>query len=302
MASASLILLSIILSFHVALGRPRGIMLLYRPLDITNICSSSERLRFDLSFGAGLSDTITVTLKTLPDVDYLCEVDINTDRDNYMVVVIRFPTAIGYNCDHNPEAFHVMKYHSRFAICDEDELEIQNVFSNYWTAFTRGRFRFQFRSNASINTDIEAYSYEVTVTTARLRPKSQKFCKSNKNETECWDPIDDEYYCMTNGVVCDGIKNCGTVNWNDERLSDCDRPTQIIGYLPIIAVMSVLICALLVLAHMLSQCLPQGKSYFVFHSDEINKFCIDPTFNETRIGSFEPNEDPDRKKTKPVSF
>ncbi|KAJ2943528.1 hypothetical protein O0L34_g16637 [Tuta absoluta] len=280
----------------IGVVRSRGIMLLYRPLDVTYICSEAQDLRFDLSFGAGLSDTITITLKTLPDLDYLCDVDISTDRANKLVVVIRFPTAIGFNCDHNPEAFYVMKYDSRFAICDEAELTVQNVFSNYWTVFTQGRFRFQFRSNASINSDIEAHAYEVTATTARLRDQSKKSC-SKVNETECWDPVDDEYYCMTSGVVCDGIKNCGTVNWNDERMSDCDRPAQTIGFLPIIAVMSVLICALVALAHLLRQCLPQGKSFFIFHSDEVNKFCIDPVFKETNIGSYEQSENFRRKKS-----
>lgn len=38
----------------------KGIMLLYQPLDISNDCVFSTSLRYDLSFGMGLSDTISL--------------------------------------------------------------------------------------------------------------------------------------------------------------------------------------------------------------------------------------------------
>lgn len=38
----------------------KGIMLLYQPLDISNDCVFSTTLRYDLSFGMGLSDTISL--------------------------------------------------------------------------------------------------------------------------------------------------------------------------------------------------------------------------------------------------
>lgn len=37
-----------------------GVMLIYRPRDISNECAQSRLLRFDLSFGMGMSDTITL--------------------------------------------------------------------------------------------------------------------------------------------------------------------------------------------------------------------------------------------------
>ncbi|KAG6449141.1 hypothetical protein O3G_MSEX005906 [Manduca sexta] len=37
-----------------------GLLLLYRPRDISNECAFSHRLRYDLSFGMGMSDTITL--------------------------------------------------------------------------------------------------------------------------------------------------------------------------------------------------------------------------------------------------
>lgn len=37
-----------------------GLLLLYRPKDITRECAFSRRLRYDISYGMGMSDTVTL--------------------------------------------------------------------------------------------------------------------------------------------------------------------------------------------------------------------------------------------------
>lgn len=39
-----------------------GLLLLYRPKDISGECAASRHLRFDLSFGMGMSDTTTLVI------------------------------------------------------------------------------------------------------------------------------------------------------------------------------------------------------------------------------------------------
>lgn len=37
-----------------------GVMLIYRPRDISSECAQSQMLRYDVSFGMGMSDTTTL--------------------------------------------------------------------------------------------------------------------------------------------------------------------------------------------------------------------------------------------------
>ncbi|KOB69299.1 S-adenosylmethionine synthase, partial [Operophtera brumata] len=149
-----------------------GMLLLYRPRDITNECVSSRRLRYDISHGMGMSDTMTL-----------------------------FPGTVGMNCNSNHDAFTVMKKRFCYRICDAigeaDEL------SPYFVTASKERIRFRFLSNSSINSDINANQYQVTVTSARKKPLGGCL---QWNETLC--NVGQNQFCFTHGVVCDGINNC----------------------------------------------------------------------------------------------
>ena len=54
------ILLNIISSVYSS-----GLLLLYRPKDITRECGISRRLRYDVSYGMGMSDTLTLVILML---------------------------------------------------------------------------------------------------------------------------------------------------------------------------------------------------------------------------------------------
>lgn len=54
-----IIKLSVFLGLFSAAKGP-GLLILYRPYEISNQCAFSQKLRFDLSFGMGMSDTITL--------------------------------------------------------------------------------------------------------------------------------------------------------------------------------------------------------------------------------------------------
>lgn len=43
----------------------RGVLLLYQPLDISKDCAFSQRLRYDITYGMGMSDTKTLVLQFL---------------------------------------------------------------------------------------------------------------------------------------------------------------------------------------------------------------------------------------------
>lgn len=53
-----------ICSVCVVLGVKHGFLLLYRPIEVTYDCAFSGRLRYDLSYGMGMSDTITLVRRT----------------------------------------------------------------------------------------------------------------------------------------------------------------------------------------------------------------------------------------------
>ncbi|KAJ2945190.1 hypothetical protein O0L34_g9259 [Tuta absoluta] len=168
-----------------------------------------------------------------------------------------------------------MKKDECLPICDM--LDYKDKFSKDWVMFTKGRFRFQFRSSSNVNTNMDAHYYSVTVTTARMRD-SNGSCFSEMNETECYAPPPlNEHYCITSSVVCDGINNCGVKDWFDEKKSDCDMPQPLLSWVSIFAVVSLIICTLLAGSHILLSSFPQGTTYFVFNSNEDNRFCLNPT-------------------------
>lgn len=51
-----------------------GLLLLYRPNDISNDCLISHHLRYDISFGHGLSDTITLVCEGLIKIHLLSKI------------------------------------------------------------------------------------------------------------------------------------------------------------------------------------------------------------------------------------
>ncbi|XP_023943618.2 uncharacterized protein LOC112049808 [Bicyclus anynana] len=246
-----------------------GLLLLYQPKDITNDCAFSRHLRFDISYGMGMSDTITVVLRTLIDLDYECIVEVVTQTPQYLVVVVRYPTTIASNCAVNRDAVTVLKKSKCTRLCD---LVLGDVFSPYFTFIVRNRLRFLFKNNSSINTDINAHFYQVTITSARLKPSQG--C-NKRNETIC--TVDRFNFCFTTGVVCDGIKNCGVDDWFDERKSQCTLPVERLGFAPIVAVLAALLCAVVAGGHALIRFLPpHANSFFVFNENEDNRLCIDP--------------------------
>ncbi|XP_050560429.1 uncharacterized protein LOC118282011 [Spodoptera frugiperda] len=272
-----------ICSVCVVLGVKHGFLLLYRPIEVTYDCAFSGRLRYDLSYGMGMSDTITLVFRTLYETDYACNIDIVVEGydDTFLVVVIKFPTSIALNCRANTDAFHVMKKNKCFRLCDL--VATNDLLSEYFVITVKGRIRFKFRSNSSINSDINADLYQVTATSARAQPPTK--C-SPRNETLC--VIDTQEFCFTNGVVCDGIKNCGVSDWFDERKSECSLPVEYLGHAPVIAVIGAIVCALLAGGHILIRCLPPlANSFFIFNANEDNRLCIDPVFVSPEKASFE---------------
>ncbi|KAJ8737189.1 hypothetical protein PYW07_000460 [Mythimna separata] len=252
-----------------------GLLLLHRPIDVSNECAFSGHLRYDLSFGMGMSDTITMVFRTLNEVDYACTVEIVTqyEMNVFLVVVIKFPTSIARNCHANADAFNVMKKNRCLRLCDL--IGSRDMLSSYYVITVKGRIRFRFLSNSSINSDIDADLYQVTVTSARLQPATR--CNIG-NETLCI--IDQQNFCFTSGVVCDGIKNCGVTDWFDERKSECILPIEYLGYAPVVAVIAAVVCAVLAGGHILMRCLPPlANSFFIFNTNEDNRLCIDPVFN-----------------------
>ncbi|XP_053624856.1 uncharacterized protein LOC128683344 isoform X2 [Plodia interpunctella] len=137
---------------------------------------------------------------------------------------------------------------------------------------TRRQVKLHFMSNSSINSELNATQYQITATAARLKPP--KGCAKD-NETLCT-TLQDEF-CFTSGVVCDGIKNCGVPDWFDERKSDCGMPEERLSYAPVIAVMAAVLCALMIVSHFMSRCLPPlTNTFFIFNTNEDNRLCIDP--------------------------
>ncbi|XP_045457276.1 uncharacterized protein LOC123667416 [Melitaea cinxia] len=255
--------------FIPSIVSPNGLLLLYRPKDITNECAFSRHLRFDISFGMGMSDTTTLVFRTLNDIDYECVVEVVASSPQYLLVVVRYPTTIALNCAVNRDALTVLKRWRCVRLCD---LLDREVYSPYFVFTVKNRVRFLFKSNSSINSDINANFYQVTITAARRAPKSGCFMR---NETIC--TVDHIDYCFTTGVVCDGIKNCGVDDWFDERKSRCSLPVEKLGYAPVIAVMAALLCLLGAGGHILYRCLPpNAKSFFIFNANEDNRLCIDP--------------------------
>ncbi|XP_050357837.1 uncharacterized protein LOC126778392 [Nymphalis io] len=246
-----------------------GLLLLYRPKDITHECAFSRHLRFDISFGMGMSDTITLVFRTLNDIDYECLVEIVASSPEYLLVVVRYPTTIVSNCDVNRDALTILKRWRCTRLCD---LLDREVYSPYFVFTVKQRLRFLFKSNSSINLDLNANFYQVTITSARMAPIRGCY---KRNETVC--TVDQINYCFTTGVVCDGIKNCGVDDWFDERKSRCTLPVEKLGYAPVIAVVVVLLCAFVAGSHALLRCLPShAQSFFIFNANEDNRLCIDP--------------------------
>ncbi|CAG9558437.1 unnamed protein product [Danaus chrysippus] len=246
-----------------------GLLFLYQPKDITSECAFSRHLRFDISFGMGMSDTITLIFRTLKDIEYECLVEVVTSGQQFMLVVVRYPNALTANCEVNRDAFTVLKRRRCIRLCD---LLYRDVYANYFIFSVKDRIRFLFKSNSSINTDINANFYQVTITSARKSPAAG--C-NKRNETIC--TVEDDNFCFTTGVVCDGIKNCGVDDWFDERKALCSLPIDRLGYAPVIAVMAAMICGIVAGGHVLLRCLPSyEKSYFIFNENEDNRLCIDP--------------------------
>ncbi|XP_038216819.1 uncharacterized protein LOC119835854 [Zerene cesonia] len=251
-------------------ARGHGLLLLYRPRDISDACVFSKHLRYDLSFGMGMSDTITLVFRTLTEIDYGCTIEIVTESPNeHLLVVVRYPTSVSSNCEMNRDAFTMLKKWRCIRFCDVTDANHQ---THYFTFHVKDRLRFRFVSNSSINADLNAHFYQVTVTSARLKPRSGCLLK---NETIC--TVGDDDFCFTSGVVCDGIKNCGVDDWFDERKSQCSLPVERLGFAPVVAVMAAIFCALLALAHTIQRCLPPlADSFFIFNANEDNRLCIDP--------------------------
>ncbi|KAL0852085.1 hypothetical protein ABMA28_000329 [Loxostege sticticalis] len=250
-----------------------GLLLLYRPNDISNDCLISHHLRYDISFGHGLSDTITLVFRTLSEIDYECLVEIVADSPiAYLLTVIRFPNPIGVNCLMNGDAFTIFKQDECLRICDY--IGDRDTASPYFVITVKRRLSFRFISNSSINSDMDANYYQVTATSARKWPK--RGCDA-KNETIC--VTSEDKFCFTSGVVCDGIKNCGITDWYDERRSDCDETVKRIGYAPVVAVLAIILCVLLACGHLMLRWLPPlANSFFIFNANEDNRLCIDPVF------------------------
>ncbi|XP_073953633.1 uncharacterized protein isoform X2 [Choristoneura fumiferana] len=259
-----------------------GLLILYRPYEISSQCALSQKLRYDLSFGMGMSDTITLVFRTLRTADYECLVELVADSPEvYLIIVILFPNDIGINCIFNRDIFVILKGSQCFRLCDY--LPVKNKYSPYYVCSVSERFRFRFTSNSSINADMNAHMYQVTATAARLKPPGEKNCYA-KNETVC--TIDNgEDYCFTNGVVCDGIKNCGVSDWFDERKADCGLPVEHLGLAPVFAVTAGLLCVALACGHLLMRYLPPlANSFFVFNANEDNRLCVDSVFKSPDEG------------------
>ncbi|XP_031767290.1 uncharacterized protein LOC113517784 [Galleria mellonella] len=270
-----------IFPYLFSLVSSNGLLLLYRPWDISNDCAFSHYLRYDLSFGMGMSDTITLVLRTLSEIDYECIVDITTDGDKSLLIVIRFPINVGTNCIANGDVFTVMKKNKCLRLCDL--IGERDVNSPYFIVSVKNRLRFRFLSNSSINSEMNANLYQVTATSARKKPSVG--CNF-RNETVC--VIGDDEFCFTSGVVCDGIKNCGVSDWFDERKSDCALPVERLGYAPVITVAAVVICAIVAVGHKLMQHLPPTtSSFFIFNANEDNRLCIDTIFMPPELNSKE---------------
>ncbi|XP_068629588.1 uncharacterized protein [Battus philenor] len=261
-----------------------GLLLLYRPRDISSDCAASRHLRFDLSFGMGMSDTTTLVFRTMNDFDYGCEVEMATESfELNLLVVIRYPNSIVKNCAVNRDAFTVLKRNKCLRLCDL--VGNRDVSSQYYILTLRERIRFRFISNSSVNTDMNANFYQVTVTVARSAPRGG--C-SRRNETIC--TIDGKDYCFTSGVVCDGINNCGVADWFDERKAQCGLPVERLRLAPVIAVLSALFCALLVAGRALLRCLPPAtSSFFIFNANEDNRLCVDTILKAPQALDVPPN-------------
>ncbi|CAK1554895.1 unnamed protein product [Leptosia nina] len=252
-----------------AVGAP-GLLLLYRPKDISNACVFSRHLRYDLSFGMGMSDTITLVLRTLTEIDYGCTIEIVTEPAIQLLVVIRYPTLVSANCELNRDSLTLLKKWRCIRLCDV--IYERSLPTHYFTFHVKERLRVKFVSNSSINADLNANFYQITATTARVKPS--RGCVV-KNETIC--TIGEDHFCFTSGVVCDGIKNCGVDDWFDERKSQCSLPVEKLGYAPVVALLAASLCSLLALGHIIQRCLPPvADSFFIFNANEDNRLCIDP--------------------------
>ncbi|XP_026332923.1 uncharacterized protein LOC113239946 isoform X3 [Hyposmocoma kahamanoa] len=216
-------------------------MLLYQPLDISNECVFSTSLRYDLSFGMGLSDTISLLFRTIDEIDYQCRVDIVTDQSKgvYLLLVIKYPNSLGVSCEINPNAFAVFKKEHCIRICDQ--VEYKKYPSKLLKLYMTGRVRFRFVSNSSVNADINAHSYLVTATSARL----------------------------------EGNNSCRY----DERVSECVRKRETLSIAPIIAVIALIFCSLLTVTHVVMKCIPSvAGAFFIYNANEDNRFCLNPVF------------------------
>ncbi|KAL4717681.1 hypothetical protein ACJJTC_000830 [Scirpophaga incertulas] len=253
-------------------GRGHGLMLLYRPKDISNDCAFSRDLRYDLSFGMGMSDTITIVLRNIKEIDYECTIEIVTDDKIFLIIVLRFPNSMVINCAHNADAFVLLSQNKCLRICDYIYTETK---SPYFIVAVKRSIKFRFLSNSSINTDMDANIYQVTATSARKKPISG--CNMI-NESYC--TINEDNYCFTSGVECDGIKNCGVSDWFDERKSECELSLERIGYIPVVAVAAAILCVVLAAGHVLVRYLPPlANSFFIFNANEDNRLCVDPIFD-----------------------
>ncbi|XP_004929887.1 uncharacterized protein LOC114245164 [Bombyx mandarina] len=249
-----------------------GVLYLYRPKDITSECTFSNQLNFDITFGMGLSDTITLILRNLDTITYECSIEIVTKSKEYTILLsLRFPTNFNTQCELNREAFVIYKRNKCRRLCDFEDLYQTE---RYVTTTVSGRLRLHFISNSTINTELNADIYQITATSARKRSLSNCY---PRNESTC--TINNVTYCYTSGVVCDGIKNCGINDWFDEHLSKCSLPVEKLGYAPVIAVIAAVLCAIVAIGHILMRLFPPiTNSFFIFNANEDNRLCLDSVY------------------------
>ncbi|CAB3235132.1 unnamed protein product [Arctia plantaginis] len=276
-----------------------GLLLLYRPLDVSNECAFSGHLRYDLSFGMGMSDTITMIISELPKKIATLTLKITTQSVlieaqnkkidnqqqtiNHLTKVIedlstkidKLLTSTSVSEIEEPTKMAATQGVLRTlnGIDYECSIEIAAQSTNVYLIVVI-KFPTNLLKNCFANEDaFMAEMYQVTATTARKKPLPGD-CQG-KNETLC--VIDHKEYCFTNGVVCDGIINCGAKDWFDERQAECSLPVEYLGYAPTIAVVGALACTLLAAGHILVRCLPaQASSFFIFNANEDNRLRIDP--------------------------
>ncbi|XP_037978049.2 uncharacterized protein LOC119694835 [Plutella xylostella] len=246
-----------------------GVLVLYQPLDVTAACVASSRLRYDTSFGMGMSDTITLVFRTLAEVDYQCEVEIVTERNYFLLVVIKFPMPVSRSCQLGQNAVNILRRGTSCNLCEMVDLRVSDDL--YFSAVAKTRIKLQMTNNNTLNKIADNF-YQVTATAARATNDSD--CPLS-NETLC--TFQDRNYCFTSGVFCDGIRNCGVGDWFDETREVCGPHGDKLSPLAVATVVAAILLAGLALYRLLLSCLPSASdTFFTFSAMEDNRLRIDP--------------------------